>query len=198
MRVIAGTQKGRRLKAPIGNRIRPTSERVREALFSILNVEVSHANVLDLCCGTGTIGLEALSRGAARVVFVDNHRDSLLLLKNNIRRCGEPPNTVTLAGDAWELVRHPHLHRLGPFDIIYVDPPYQHDNLEQLLGELSAGQTLACDGMMVVEHFWKTVLPQDVGSVQQVRHARYGDTVLTFFQQTKHESHANRRVSGNI
>ncbi len=198
MRVIAGTQKGRRLKAPTGNRIRPTSERVREALFSILNRDVRDANVLDLCCGTGTIGLEALSRGAARVVFVDNHRDSLLLLKDNVKRCGDPPNTVTLAGDAWELVRQSQLRQYAPFDIIFVDPPYQHQDLEALLCKLGTGQILAPDGMMVVEHFWKTVVPQDAGSVQQMRQSRYGDTILTFFQHSGPESHANRRVSGNI
>jgi len=197
MRVIAGTQKGRRLKAPVGNRIRPTSARVREALFSILNTRVSEAKVLDLCCGTGTIGLEALSRGASRVVFVDNHLDSLQLLKDNLKRCGNPNNTVIVSSDAWNIVRQPQILQEAPYDIIYVDPPYQHQELESLLSKLGTQLLLSDDGIMVVEHFWKTALPREVNSLEQVRQARYGDTILTFFQHIR-ESHANRRLPGNI
>ncbi|GJL62394.1 MAG: rRNA methyltransferase [Nitrospirales bacterium] len=197
MRVIAGTQKGRRLKAPVGNRIRPTSARVREALFSILSPRVSEAKVLDLCCGTGTIGLEALSRGASRVVFVDNHLDSLQLLRDNLKRCGNPNNTVSVSSDAWNIVRQPQILKEAPYDIIYVDPPYQHQEIGSLLSRLATQHLLSDNGIIVVEHFWKTALPRAVNSLEQVRQTRYGDTILTFFQYIR-ESHANRRVSGNI
>ncbi|GJL49155.1 16S rRNA (guanine(966)-N(2))-methyltransferase RsmD [Candidatus Nitrospira salsa] len=197
MRVIAGTQKGRRLKAPVGNRIRPTSARVREALFSILNTRVSEAKVLDLCCGAGTIGLEALSRGASRVVFVDNHLDSLQLLKDNLKRCGNPNHTVIVSSDAWNSVRQPQILQEAPYDIIYVDPPYQHQELESLLSKVGTQHLLSDEGIMVVEHFWKTALLREVNSLEQVRQARYGDTILTFFQHIR-ESHANRRLPGNI
>ncbi|GJL65888.1 MAG: methyltransferase [Nitrospirales bacterium] len=197
MRVIAGTQKGRRLKAPVGNRIRPTSARVREALFSILHTQVPGAKVLDLCCGTGTIGLEALSRGASRVVFVDNHLDSMQLLKDNLKRCGNPDNTVAVSGDAWNIVRQPHILQEAPYDIIYVDPPYQHQEIVPLVSKLAAQHLLSDDGILVLEHFWKTIVSQEVDALKQVRQARYGDTILTFFQQIR-ESHANRRLSGNI
>lgn len=182
MRVIAGTQKGRRLKAPRGNRVRPTSDRVREALFSILDWRVSQARILDLCCGTGTVGLEAMSRGAAQVMFIDHHQDSLQLLRENLKRCGNPDGTTVLAHDAWKVTRETQFLRSAPFDIIFVDPPYQHHRLEQLLCSFGTKHILAEDGIMIVEHFRKTPLPQVVGHLQQIRQARYGDTMLTFFQ----------------
>ena len=197
MRVIAGTQKGRRLKAPIGNRVRPTSERVREALFSILGSRVTQATLLDLCCGTGTIGLEAMSRGASHVIFVDHHRDSLHILHDNLKRCGDPPGTIVLSCDAWKVASHPQFLHYAPYDIIFVDPPYQHHEIEQLLCQMGTEQILSQDGLMVVEHFWKTCLPQDVGCLHLVRQSRYGDTILTFFQRSPH-SHANRRLSRNV
>ena len=197
MRVIAGTQKGRRLKAPIGNRVRPTSDRVREALFSILAWRVTQAKVLDLCCGTGTVGLEAISRGASQVMFVDHHQDSLQLLRENLKRCGNPHGATILSHDAWQVARQTQFLHYAPFDIIFVDPPYQHHHIEQLLGPLGTEQIIAQDGILIVEHFWKTGLPLDIGCLHQKRQARYGDTVLTFFEPSLH-SHANRRLSGNV
>ena len=197
MRVIAGTQKGRRLKTPMGNRVRPTSERVREALFSILDSRITQARVLDLCCGTGTIGLEAISRGASHVVFVDQHPDSLQLLRDNLKRCGNPKGTVVISSDAWQVAHQPQFLHYAPYDIIFVDPPYQDQEIERLVCTMGAEQVLSHDGVMIVEHFWKTCLPQEVGRLQQTRQSRYGDTILTFFQQSLH-SHANRRLSGNV
>ena len=197
MRVIAGTQKGRRLKAPTGNRLRPTSDRVREALFSILTGRIPDSKVLDLCCGTGTVGLEAISRGAAEVVFVDHHQDSLLVLRENLKRCGNPPEATVLESDAWKIAREPQFLHYAPFDIIFVDPPYQHQRMEQLLCAVGTKQIITQDGMMIVEHFWKTSLPAEVGCLQQIRQARYGDTVLTFFQQPL-DSHANRHLSRHV
>ena len=197
MRVIAGTQKGRRLKAPIGNRIRPTSERVREALFSILGPDVSKFTVLDLCCGTGTIGLEALSRGATHVVFVDHDRDSLQFVRKNLEHFGSPSNAVVLHCDAWRVARQPQFLHYAPYDIIFVDPPYQHQELETLLYTLGKATILSQNGVMIVEHFWKTQLPQDVGCLKLVRQSRYGDTMLTFFQHS-HTPHANWRLPRNV
>ncbi len=197
MRVIAGTQKGRRLKAPAGNRVRPTSDRVREALFSILDSRVREAKVLDLCCGTGTVGLEAISRGAAQVFFVDDHADSLQLLRENLKRCGNPPGATVFSHDAWQVARHIQFLHYAPFDIMYVDPPYQLQRIERLIESLATEQIVAQNGVMIVEHFRKTGLPLEVGCLEQVRQAQYGDTMLTFFQQPLH-SHENRRLPGNL
>ncbi len=197
MRVIAGAHKGRRLKTPVGNQIRPTSERVREALFSILDSRIPQAHVLDLCCGTGTIGLEAMSRGASHVVFVDHDRNSLQLLRNNLKRCGNPENVAIIREDAWNVGGHAQLLQQAPYDVIFVDPPYQRTEIGPLLEQIGTPKILSHDGMIVVEHFWKTELPQQVGSLEYRRHARYGDARLTFYQQFLH-SHANRRLSRNI
>lgn len=131
------------------------------------------------------------------MVFVDNHLDSLQLLTDNLKRCGNPNNTVIVSSDAWNIVRQPQILQEAPYDIIYVDPPYQHQELESLLSKLGTQHLLSDDGIMVVEHFWKTALPREVNSLEQVRQARYGDTILTFFQHIR-ESHANRRLPGNI
>lgn len=197
MRVIAGTQKGRRLKAPIGNRVRPTPERVREALFSILGPDVTKSTVLDLCCGTGTIGLEALSRGAAHVVFVDHDKNSLEFVHKNLERFGNPSNAVVLPCDAWQVARQPQFLHYAPYDVIFADPPYQHQDLEKLLRSLGTEATLSQEGLIIVEHFWKTQLPQDVGCLERVRQSRYGDTILTFFQHS-YTPHANRRLPRNV
>ena len=197
MRVIAGSQKGRRLKGPVGNQVRPTPERVREALFSILADQVKQAAVVDLCCGTGTIGLEALSRGARCVVFVDRAQNSLALLKKNLELCGNPKEAIVLASDAWQVRKMPRFIHSAPYDIIYIDPPYAQENLSPLIRELSNKETLSPQGSIIVEHFWKTDMPSSVESLQQSRTARYGDTMLTFYQRTS-EPHANRRISRNI
>ncbi len=197
MRVIAGTQKGRRLKTPTGKQIRPTSERVREALFSILGERIVQARVLDLCCGTGTIGLEALSRGARNVVFIDHDKQSLDILRENLKRCGNPVAATVMGGDAWKFSKQPQLHHYKPYDVIFVDPPYEHRKIHQLVVELGRNEMLAENGLMIVEHFWKTSLPQETDTLQHVRQARYGDTILTFFERST-QAHANRRLSGNV
>ncbi|MDR4502602.1 MAG: 16S rRNA (guanine(966)-N(2))-methyltransferase RsmD [Nitrospirales bacterium] len=197
LRVIAGSQKGRRLQGPTGNHIRPTSGRVREALFSILADHVPQARVLDLCCGVGTIGLEALSRGAARVVFVDHHQDSLLLLRRNLAQWGNPEEATVLCGDAWKIRQIPQVLYSGPYDMIYVDPPYRQHDFLPLLCDLGHERMLSPQGTIIVEHFWKTDMPSFASSLKVSRTQRYGDTMLTFYQPT-FDSHANRRLSRDV
>jgi 16S rRNA (guanine966-N2)-methyltransferase len=123
MRIIAGEFKGRRLRSPEGEAIRPTSDRAREALFSILEhgaPAVRGARFLDLFCGTGAVGLEAHSRGAHEVVLVDNDRAALRLAGANLERIGSPASVRVLARDATRLGPAPH-----PFDLVFLDPPYR-------------------------------------------------------------------------
>jgi 16S rRNA (guanine966-N2)-methyltransferase len=148
MRIIAGKFRGCRLLGPDGRDVRPTSDRAREALFNILEhgePPVQGARFLDLCCGTGAVGLEASSRGAVEVVLIDTDRDALRLAGANIGRLGSPSNVTIIAGDA---------ARLGPaparFELVFLDPPYRSGLAAQALKRLRHGW-LADDARLVVE-----------------------------------------------
>ncbi|RMH08610.1 MAG: 16S rRNA (guanine(966)-N(2))-methyltransferase RsmD [Nitrospirae bacterium] len=182
MKVVAGLQKGRRLRTPTGSHLRPTSARVREALFAIVQTRVPGARVLDLYAGTGALGLEALSRGAQHVVFVESSPACLAILRDNIRRCQAQAHS-TVIGRTVEYVLH---HPLGEewdqgFDLVFMDPPYHTVDRCALLQQVSAARVLAPESLIIVEHFHKHVLPQTVDRLTQVHYARYGDTALSFY-----------------
>ena len=184
MRVVAGTQKGRDIKNPQGWDCRPTSARVREALFSILSAHVAGAQVLDLYAGTGAIGIESLSRGARHVVFVENQAKTAWILRDNIERCGYTRQCVVLTRNVETfLTAPPAWHDPLAFDIVFADPPYQRTDLTQLLERLSLSGALAPDGRAILEHETRRPVPTRVGSLTQTRQARYGDTTLTFYQR---------------
>jgi 16S rRNA (guanine966-N2)-methyltransferase len=149
MRIIAGAFRGRRLSSPSGRDVRPTSDRAREALFSILEhgqPPVRGARFLDLFCGTGAVGLEALSRGAAEILLVESDPHALRVAKSNLERVGTPRNIRLLRQDAT---------RLGPapsaFDIVFLDPPYHSGLAASALGCLMRGGWLAPEARIVVE-----------------------------------------------
>ena len=184
MRVVAGTQKGRHIKNPQGWDCRPTSARVREALFSILSAHTAGAQVLDLYAGTGALGLESLSRGARHVVFVENQAKTVRLLRENIERCGYTRQCVVLTRDVETFLTAPPTWNEPPaFDLVFADPPYQRTDLTQFLERLSLSGTLAPAGRAILEHGTKRPVPPRVGSLAQTRQARYGDTTLTFYQR---------------
>ena len=149
MRIIAGKLRGRRLLAPRDDAIRPTSDRAREALFDILEhgaPPVRDASFLDLFCGTGAIGLEAHSRGAAEVLLIESDRGALKLAEANIVRLGSPPGVRLLARDATLLGPAPH-----PFDLVFVDPPYGSGLAAAALEALAASGWLGVDARIIVE-----------------------------------------------
>ena len=183
MRVVAGSQKGRRLKQPTGQGLRPTSARVKEALFSIIAERLPNAHVLDLYAGTGALGLEALSRGARNVVFVENQPTSIHILRENIALCGLMDKSTIIAQDVTAYLSTDFSwQNSSPFDVVFADPPYEVSDLELLLTKLDACDQLASHGLVVMEHFKKTSLPATAGRLHQTRQARYGDTMLTFYQ----------------
>ncbi len=185
MRVVAGTHKGRRLKAPHGDTLRPTSTRVREALFSILSHRVRGAHVLDLYAGTGALSLESLSRGAARAVCVEHHAGTLRLLRENVARCGYDAHCLVIARDVETFLASPPPGKAPmTFDIVFADPPYRTVEPARLLERLGRSGTLSARGVIVLEHCRTHAAPQTVGSLTQTRQSRYGDTLLTFFQRT--------------
>lgn len=186
MRVIAGVHRGRRLLRPKGQAIRPTSDRVKEALFSILGERTTGARVLDLYAGTGSIGIEALSRGAAHVTFVETNRTALRLVESNLQQCGLQQSATICACQVRQFFcRAPYWS--GPYDIVFCDPPYElTPDLVAFVKEWER-RWLTDDAIVVLEHGRKTVLPMTLGPLSQVRRYDYGDTALTRFQVTTKE-----------
>ena len=190
MRVIGGTLGGRSLVAPKGQLTRPTSDRVREALFSVLG-DVTGVSVLDLYAGTGALGLEALSRGAAKAVFVENARATLDALRRNIATLGVQSSTFVVSSPVLRALRSLSTH--APFDLVFVDPPYAKlvEAAEALVFLVDQGR--CSDGACVVlEHASRDVAP-DLEGLERGATRQYGDTSLTFYSVgTKQPSDALR------
>lgn len=176
MRVIAGSARGRRLVTPAGDRVRPTSDRVREATFNALGSldAVVDARVLDLFAGSGALGVEALSRGAADCVFVDAAPAALAAVRDNLATCGLADRARVVRGDARDWVATAAAE--GPFDLVLLDPPYAFDDWEGLFLALVA---VAPGAVLVVESD-RPVAPPPGGIV--LRERRYGGTVVTIIR----------------
>lgn len=180
MRVIAGVAKGRQLRVPKRKGARPTSEYLREALFDILGSSVHGVHFLDLYAGSGAVGIEALSRGAAEVVFLEQDSACVQVLKTNVKMTGLQKWRL-VAGDVLRTL--PRLLRHGVhFDIIFLDPPYGTDLAMRTLEVLASGDLLRLSGVVIVEHFAKDPLPQRIGMLWRVREKAHGQTVLSFYQ----------------
>ncbi len=181
MHIIAGSAKGRRLLTPKDQSIRPTSSRVKEALFSILSPQVPHARFLDLFAGTGAIGIEALSRGAAHAVFVEPARASLTLLRQNLERCGMTARAEIVARTAADFLRIVS-SASRRFDLIFADPPYGHPLPEDVLSSLAQSAILDANSVVILEHASAASVPEQIGRLVRIRQYRYGDTALSRFE----------------
>jgi 16S rRNA (guanine966-N2)-methyltransferase len=177
MRVTGGTGRGRRLKAPAGSGVRPTSDKVKQALFNILGERMAGSSFLDLFSGAGGIGIEALSRGAGRVVFVDASRASLQVVKQNIEQTGFEERSQAVLAKVESFLKKPS----GPYDIVFLDPPYA-DEMQPLLELIAEAGILRPDSLVIAEHFKKQLSPESAGGLTLYREAKYGDTVLAFYR----------------
>jgi len=180
MRVIAGLQKGRRLVGPKGPGLRPTGDRVKEALFAILGPQIDGARFLDLYAGTGAIGIEALSRGARWVTFVESDPTALRVLRANLERCGLGGSADIQACRAGDFFRRGEA-RGGPYDIVFADPPYHTGTGATLLPSLDQAAIITPESTVILERFTKLPLPSQVGRLTLVREYGYGDTTLSVF-----------------
>jgi 16S rRNA (guanine966-N2)-methyltransferase len=181
LRVIAGSAKGRRLATLRTSALRPTPDRVREALFNILGGRIDGAAVLDLFAGSGAIGLEALSRGARVAVFVEAHEPACRLIENNLQRCGLYEHAVVWCREVLKAIPALKIHS-RTFEVIFLDPPYQTPLLEDALHQLSDGRLLGVGGQVIAEHFFKRALPERLGELHRTRLARFGDVALSFYR----------------
>jgi 16S rRNA (guanine966-N2)-methyltransferase len=186
LRIIAGIARGRRLTTPIRTKgrplIRPTSDRAREALFSIIGSETEGARVLDLFAGTGALGLEAVSRGAAQVVFVDRHRQAVSLIRENIALCRFDDQAVVLERDLLKGLSFLHEQPGPTFSLIFLDPPYGEGLTSRLLAEIAAADCLAAGGLVVAEDAAGESLPEKCGGLVLIDQRRYGDTGFWFYR----------------
>lgn len=181
LRVIGGEAKGRKLNILKGMSVRPTGDKVKGALFNILREEIAGAEVLDLFAGAGNLGLEALSRGAKRVVFVDKRAVCAGIIRKNLARLDFQDRAEVYEEEAARAVRR--LAQQGrEVTIVFVDPPYGSDLAEETLGSLAESHLVKDEGIVVVEHYWKRIMPGGVGGLKLVREKRYGDTSLSFYE----------------
>jgi 16S rRNA (guanine966-N2)-methyltransferase len=182
MRIIAGDLKGRRLKPPTWDGLRPTSDKLRETLFNVLAGRVRDARVLDLYAGTGAIGIEALSRGAAHVTFVDDDRRAVKLIEENLRHSGAPERYAIIRFRfARRAVRDetPQSLPTGSFDLAVLDPPYDEPDL---MATIAAAEPLMTPGgLLVLEHARRRPAPETAGSLGRTRDLISGDSALAFY-----------------
>jgi 16S rRNA (guanine966-N2)-methyltransferase len=186
LRVIGGEKRGFPLVSPKGGNLRPTGNRVREALFDILGDRVRDSRFLDLFAGTGAVGIEALSRGAASCLFVEENSRNIRLIHDNLRVCRLEGSAEIQQGNLPHCLSRLEGKRL--VDLVFVDPPYDTEQGNLVLKELGGGNLLSDGAWVILEHRKSTLLPTQLGFLRQVRTVRYGDTALTFLERAKADS----------
>src|SRR5262252_970010 len=175
MRVIGGIYGGRRLQAPRGLAVRPTSDRLRETLFDILAPRIEGARFLDICAGSGAAGIEALSRGAASCTFVDLSRRACAVIEENLAALDIEDNTVILKRDAVKALKALS-EQEQQFDIAFFDPPYASGLYPDVMETVARSELLAPDGLLVVEHRAKTPPAAEYGDLRIYRHLKQGES----------------------
>ena len=176
MRVITGTARGRKLLEPDGMAVRPTTDMVKEAMFNIVQFDIEGRRVLDLFAGTGQLGIEALSRGAAECVFIDESEKSVKLVRTNLERCA-------LRGRVEQADSIGFLRRGGKFDLIFLDPPYDSDLLEKALEVIQNVDILNDGGIIVCESRREKSMPELSAPYRKTLSRRYGKVCLTVYKK---------------
>ncbi|HEY6331839.1 MAG TPA: 16S rRNA (guanine(966)-N(2))-methyltransferase RsmD [Blastocatellia bacterium] len=181
MRVIAGQYGGRKLRTLSGLDTRPTSDRLRETLFNVLAPRIGGCAFLDLCAGSGAVGIEALSRGATSLVSVEHSGRACGVIKENLKLLGLSADAEILNRDVISAVRY-LAENAAKFDIIYLDPPYDSDLYSHAITMIRGGRLLSDEGILVVEHRTKNALAPDYGELVKYREIRQGDSAIAFYE----------------
>jgi len=182
MRVISGSAKGRSLKAVPGISTRPTTDKVKEAIFSMIGPYFDGGYVLDLFAGTGGLGIEALSRGMQRAVFIDIEKKSIDTVQMNLRATGLAEQAEVYRNDAARALKV-LAKREQRFELVFLDPPYKMKVIAELIGSMEEMNLLDTHAVIVVEHDAQDVLDEEIGRFEQQRRAEYGDTAVTIYKQ---------------
>ena len=180
MRITGGSLRGRRLFSPKNRSLRPTSDKVREALFNILGERIENSRFLDAFSGTGAVGLEALSRGAKKAVLVEQSTRAIALIRKNAQSIELSPQIIP--GDFFKIAER-LFRKKARFDIIFIDPPYMDENQVDVLKRVATGGLLNEYGVAVVEYSRKLDMPKEVKGLIQFDERKYGDTKLSFYQR---------------
>lgn len=180
MRVIAGLVKGRKLKSLEGLDTRPTTDRIKESIFNIIQFDIEGRRVLDLFAGTGQLGIEALSRGARQAVFIDQKRSSVKVIEDNIKTTGFEANSQVLQSDAFAYISK----RPETFDLIFLDPPYNANMLNKALKMIAEFDILSESGIIITECSENHVLPELNPPYSHIRDYEYGKTKISLFSKT--------------
>jgi 16S rRNA (guanine966-N2)-methyltransferase len=192
LRITGGSARGRKLATPRSDAIRPTCDRVREALFNIVGQRIVGSRVLDLFAGTGALGIEALSRGADLVLFVDQSLEAGRLIEANLRTCIPHPQAAFVA---LNLATAAHLQPLGAktpqtrFNLVFMDPPYQKNLAQHVLTMVEKADILTAEALVVVEEHRRAILPEQAGSLFLIDHRLYGETGLWFYTPQLETNH---------
>ena len=174
MRVITGTARGRRLKTPENYDIRPTTDNVKESVFNILQFDIEGRRVLDLFAGTGQLGIECLSRGAAEAVFVDESREAVKIVRENLALCNF--KAAVIQANSLEFIK-----TCGKFDLIFIDPPYDAGLYENVLETINSVDILSDGGIMICEARRETPLPDMTAPYKKGREYRYGKVKICLY-----------------
>lgn len=179
MRIIGGAFKGRKLSSLKGDATRPTSDRVRESIFNILAPDIENTMVLDLFAGTGALGIEALSRGAASAVFIDTAVPAVKVIRKNATACNIEPRTRIIR---WDIAKNLNCLRPlnPPFDLVFMDPPYNQNLILPALQSLLTVNALRNYAKIIIEHSGNETIPQDISTLHLTDQRIYGKTLVSF------------------
>ena len=183
MQILAGKYRRRHLQSTLSPKVRPTARRLREALFDLLGTKIIDARFLDLCAGSGAVGIEALSRGAIHATFVDRSRKMCGLIEANLDLCGIPEEeTEDVLSEAAEFLRRAATRGDKKWDIAFFDPPYALD-YSPVLSAFGTSALLEDDGVLIVEHHHKNELKEAIGEIRRWRILKQGDSALSFYER---------------
>ena len=199
MRIISGTSRGRKLVAPRDHSLRPTSDRVKESIFNILQNELEGKVVLDLFAGTGNLGIEALSRGAQKTIFVEKGRQALRLIERNLNQFGLKERSEILPKDVNRAIGV--LKQKGEsFDLILMDPPYEKGLIQKTLTKLNSDPIFHKDSIVVIEHNRREPLPRILNGWNLIRQRQIGDTIISFLtpQGEHHTTEVNIETQSHL
>ena len=183
MRIISGTARGRKLKAPAGFKIRPTSDMVKETVFNIIQFDIEGRRVLDLFAGTGQLGIEALSRGADSVVFVDESLAAVSLIRENLKLAGFEESAKVTRDDGLSF-----LNRGGKFDLIFLDPPYETGTLDKAIKKIIEFDILKENGIIICESNFEKPMPEVSEPYRKRKEYKCGRTKITLYDKIANEA----------
>ncbi|WP_042356361.1 16S rRNA (guanine(966)-N(2))-methyltransferase RsmD [Bacillus rubiinfantis] len=186
MRVVSGSCKGRPLKAVPGNTTRPTTDKVKEAIFNMIGPYFDNGIGLDLFAGSGGLGIEALSRGLEKVIFVDRDAKAIKVIHENLQACGFESNAEVYRNDADRAIKALWKREMS-FDYLFLDPPYKKQQLIALMEKMDKHHVVRDQAIVVCEHSFDVKLPHVVGNLTQIKHEQYGIIAISIYKRNRGE-----------